>query len=173
MKMACNARLAGGLALLPLPLAGESLPRTGSGGRGEGDPLKQNAPMRKAFNSKGYWPRPVGMDAPSPPPSPASGRGSKTRSDAPCLNLRCIENSPSATINCPPDGPYRPFSCHKPRLAGSLVFASRLDWRWHMVKTRNKQTPSAPSAVTPAKAEVHNSAPSLSNAPTGLRLSPQ
>ncbi len=32
------------------------------------------------------------------------------------------QTPPSASTNCPPDGACRPFSCHKPRLAGSWAF---------------------------------------------------
>ena len=141
--------------LLPLPLAGE--------GGGEGWPVQTKRAHIQDFQQQRVWPKPRGHGyIPLPNPLPQAGEGVKPAPMRPLFEPSLRQTPPSATINCPPDGPYRPFSCHKPRLAGSLVFASRLDWRWHMVKTRNKQTPSAPSAVTPAKAGVHNSAPPLS-----------
>ena len=113
--MAYKPHLAGSLTFTTSSDKRESLPRTGSEGGDKGWPLRQNVPMRKVFSSKGcLLPRPVGWIHLSPLPSPASGRGSKTRrSDAPLFEPSLHRKPPSATINCPPDGPCGMKMRHK------------------------------------------------------------
>ena len=122
-------RLAGSWAFTPSPACGR--------GRGvRGWPVQTKRAHIQDFQQQRVLPRPRGHGyIPLPNPLPQAGEGVKPAPIRPLFEPSLRRKPPSASTNCALDGPCRPFSCHKPRLAGSWAFFNQCAG-WVMARLR-------------------------------------